>query len=238
VTIAFTSVASRGDGKDDVREDERAVVSVRPRVCVVDSGHEPVYEHLDECAIDVMAVVPRLSDVDPALLRNFDIVLIGCNDSLLLNRGFERRASRLASLTRLVGVAAQPAPETLAHAARLGFRGFLAREVSPPAFARTLDAVLDGDVAFPRAAFAALAGLLRVSAFAPSRGKGASLTEREGQVVALIAAGAHDREIAQRLRISLSTVQKHVQNAMRRTKAKTRSELVASARRSSRRAAR
>jgi len=59
-----------------------------------------------------------------------------------------------------------------------------------------------------------------------------SLTPRQQQIVDLIAQGATDREIAARLRISESTAHKHVQNALRRSKTKTRSQLVAVARQS------
>jgi non-specific serine/threonine protein kinase len=57
-----------------------------------------------------------------------------------------------------------------------------------------------------------------------------ALTPRQEQIVELIAQGATDREIAGVLQISQSTAHKHVQNALRRLNAKTRSQLVASAR--------
>jgi DNA-binding NarL/FixJ family response regulator len=229
VSLVYMPGAKRSEAKEGVRARQNETRERRrPRVCVIESAHVPAYERLDECAIDVMAIVPKLSDADPALLRNFDIVLLGCSDALLLNQAFERRARRLAVLTKVVGVAARPAPESLAHAARVGFRGFVAREVPPAALDRTFDAVLRGEIAFPRAAFTPLANAARGAAFA--RGGEALLTERQQQILALIAAGAHDREIGERLHISNSTVEKHVQNALRRTGTRTRSELVASIR--------
>ncbi|MGH2500011.1 MAG: response regulator transcription factor, partial [Candidatus Limnocylindria bacterium] len=69
--------------------------------------------------------------------------------------------------------------------------------------------------------------------FAPAGAADASaakLTPRQRQIVNLIAMGATDREIADLLHISRSTAHKHVQNALRRTHTKTRSQLAASTR--------
>ena len=204
-------------------------VTRRPRVCVVDSRDSgPAYDRLDECDLDVMAVLPRLSEVDLPLLRSFDVVILGCSDSMLLNANFERRATRVAQLTRLFGVAPDPAPDALARAARIGFHGFVAREVSPPAFQRSIAAVLNGEIAFPRSAIAGLLRLVRRPHVKSAESNNVLLTPRQLQVVDLIARGANDREIAGRLRISQSTVHKHVQNALKRTRAKTRSQLAAS----------
>jgi non-specific serine/threonine protein kinase len=74
-------------------------------------------------------------------------------------------------------------------------------------------------------------GLLRLigepRAAMPGGAGVATLTPRQQEIVDLIAQGATDREIASRLRISQSTAHKHVQNALRRLGARTRSQLVA-----------
>src|SRR5205807_3720014 len=54
----------------------------------------------------------------------------------------------------------------------------------------------------------------------------ANLTEREDEILRLIARGARDREIAQQLFISESTVKKHVQNVLRKLHARNRVEAV------------
>ncbi|TMD59688.1 MAG: response regulator transcription factor [Chloroflexi bacterium] len=210
-------------------DDERSIPPRRPRVCVVDSQLSvPAYDRLDECHLDVMAVLPRISEVEIALLRGFDVVILGCTESMLLNRNFERRATRIAQLTRLVGVAPNPTPDALARAARIGFHGFVAREVSPRAFDRSILAAIAGELAFPRAVIAALLRLIRRSRVNPADADGAiPVTARQRQVIDLIARGANDREIADELRISQSTVHKHVQNALKRTSTKTRSQLAA-----------
>lgn len=214
-----------------VTDDERALIVLerRPRACVVDSGgNGPAYDRLDECAIDVMAVVPRLSDVDLPILGTFDVVIIGCTETMLSTPSVERSVGRISEFTRLVGVASRPDPELAALAARIGFHGFVAREVAPDAFERAIKAVILGEMAFPRTAMSAVIRLIRRAyTRLPKAEHENELTPRQREIVNLIARGASDREIADKLQISPSTVHKHVQNALRRTKTKTRSHLTA-----------
>jgi DNA-binding NarL/FixJ family response regulator len=53
------------------------------------------------------------------------------------------------------------------------------------------------------------------------------LTPREQEVLELIALGSRDREIAERLIVTESTVKKHVQNILRKLHARNRTEAVA-----------
>ncbi len=212
-------------------DDARAltVLERRPRVCVVDSGaNGPAYDRIDELAIDVMAVIPRLTEVDVPILGNFDLVIVGCSEAMLANPTVERSVARIAQFTRLMGVAPAPDPDLAAKAARMGFHGFVAREVAPQAFERAIAAVLKGEMAFPRTAMSAVIRLIqRAYMRLPRADRDIELTPRQRQIVELIAKGANDREIADSLRISPSTVHKHVQNALKRTKTKTRSHLAA-----------
>jgi DNA-binding NarL/FixJ family response regulator len=203
--------------------------AVRPRVCVVDSRVDgPAYGRLDECDLEIMAVLPRLGEVSLPMVRTFDLIIVGCNESLLQNPAFERRVSEVVQYTRLLGVAPNPSPEVVAHAARVGFHGFVAREVEPDAFTRAVNAVIRGELAFPRGALVAVVRLFRRAyRRSPKTERGSELTARQRQIVELIAQGANDREIADALQISQSTVHKHVQNALKRTKTRTRSHLAA-----------
>jgi DNA-binding NarL/FixJ family response regulator len=196
---------------------------------VVDSvPASPAYDRLDELPIDVMAVLPRLSDVDLPMLESFDLVIVGCTDALLASPSFQKTVARISQHTRLFGVAPMPYPELAAQAARIGFHGFVAREVSPDAFDRALSAVMNGELAFPRTAMSAVIRLIRKAYLRlPKADADAGLTPRQREIVDMLARGASDREIAEALRISPSTVHKHVQNALKRTKTKTRSHLAA-----------
>ena len=200
------------------------------RVCVVDSPQlGPAYERLDECAFDVMAVVPSVDQVSVGLLDEYDAVLIGCTAAELEDPTFQSQVLRLVRVRPAVAVV--PSGTDAATAAKLGFHGLVHRDVSPDALTRTLRAAVNGEYAFPRSAVAALFRMLALLPISVSGTDDAvPLTPRQQQIVDLIAQGATDREIAARLRISESTAHKHVQNALRRSKTKTRSQLVAVAR--------
>jgi PAS domain S-box-containing protein len=63
----------------------------------------------------------------------------------------------------------------------------------------------------------------------PSQPEPAQLTEREREVVRLVAQGRTGPEIADELHIAHDTVRRHVQNAMTKTGARSRAHLVAKA---------
>ena len=76
------------------------------------------------------------------------------------------------------------------------------------------DGLIGGDGESPRAAAATTADLVT-----------AALSPREVEVVLLVAGGATNDEIAARLFISPRTVQSHVDNSMRKTSVRNRTEL-------------
>jgi DNA-binding NarL/FixJ family response regulator len=221
----FTEVAPALTGRPS-----QLVTVARPalRVCVVDSKEiGPAYERLDECDLEVVAALPSIDETNRQLIRECEVVLVGCTEKMLLSPSFQGRALEAAQSARVVAVVPQPGPELAAYAARAGFHGFVAREVAPQALQRTVEAAVRGEMAFPRSAVASLARLLwRFGSSRHAADLHAALTPRQRQVVELIAQGATDREIANVLKISESTAHKHVQNALRRAHARTRSELV------------
>ena len=199
-------------------------------LCVVDSPDlGAAYPRLNECALDVMALVPSIEQVSPALLNEYDAVLIGCSASELEDPTFQAHVARLVRI--IPAIAVVPIGADPSTAAKIGFHGLVQRDVSPEALTRTVRAVSQGEIAFPRAAVTGLFKLLSLLPLSITRGdQPVALTPRQHQIVDLIAQGATDREIAAHLRISESTAHKHVQNALRRSKTKTRSQLVAVAR--------
>ena len=119
------------------------------RVCVVDSPElGRAYPRLAECAIECMAVVPSIDEVDPRLLVEHEAVLVACSDHELADPSFQLSAARIAR--QLPTIALVTAGADAGIAARLGFRGLLDRDVSPAALERTVRAVLSGELAFPR----------------------------------------------------------------------------------------
>ncbi len=199
------------------------------RVVVVDSARSgTAYPRLMECAdVEVIGQVPWLDArfLPPDFVKDANVVIVGLDAAELSDPDLQTQLLRLARRASVTAVVSGPLDAELI--AQLGVRGLVSRDVEPAAIGRVVHAVSAGEIAFPRSALAALLQLIGRLPL-PLRGSTASpLTPRQREVVALIAAGATDREVALRLRISESTAHKHVQNALRRSRAKTRSQLVA-----------
>jgi two-component system NarL family response regulator len=124
----------------------------------------------------------------------------------------------------------------LFEALRVGAVGFLSKSLSPDALARALRGFKRGE-SLPMSSDVAqkvlgyfkgtLAEPQPPSAAAQQAETETSLTPREQGVLELIALGARDREIAERLVVTESTVKKHVQNILRKLHARNRAEAVA-----------
>ena len=106
------------------------------------------------------------------------------------------------------------------HAGALGYLDIAADD---EAVTRTLRGALRGEAAFARSV---LGVWLQYQRHPELPTMAARLTERQRQVVQLIASGSTDREIAVRLGIRQATAQKHVANTLRRLQVRNRAEAV------------
>ncbi|GIH70240.1 response regulator [Sphaerimonospora thailandensis] len=111
----------------------------------------------------------------------------------------------------------------VALAMRAGAAGFLYKDVDPAALVQAIRAVHGGQVLLaPEAAAAVLTppGTTGVARHGPvpdgsaSDDRGAALTEREREVLKLIAGGHSNREIARELVVAEKTVKTHVSNVL------------------------
>ncbi|MGC5009470.1 response regulator [Streptosporangium sp. DT93] len=115
-------------------------------------------------------------------------------------------------------------PGGVAPAIRAGAAGFLYKDVEPAALVQAIRAVHGGQVLLaPEAAEAMLSGAGPLPAPGAGRtgerrderdGPVAPLTDREREVLALIASGHSNREIARRLTVAEKTVKTHVSNVL------------------------
>ncbi len=110
-----------------------------------------------------------------------------------------------------------PAHEEIAEFVNAGVAGFILKDATFEDFVGTIRSVADGARVLP----APMTGTLfsQIADVAVRRGRKAALeavrmTHREREVIALIAAGLSNKEIAQRLNIAADTAKSHVRNVM------------------------
>jgi DNA-binding NarL/FixJ family response regulator len=128
--------------------------------------------------------------------------------------------------TRVLVLSASGEPDDVLEAVKAGATGYLVKSASS---AELLDAVQRTAVGEP-VFTAGLAGLVlgefrRMAAIGPVEDD-VKLTERETEVLRLVAKGLTYKQIAERLFLSHRTVQNHVQNTLNKLQLHTRYELV------------
>ena len=130
--------------------------------------------------------------------------------------------------TRFLALSVSDAAEDVIRVIRAGARGYVTKSISPPQLVDAIARVHQGDAVFsPR-----LAGFV-LDAFAGEVPEGVTdtdpeldrLSSREQEVLRHIARGYTYREIAERLFISIKTVESHVSAVLRKLQLSNRHEL-------------
>jgi len=124
--------------------------------------------------------------------------------------------------------------ESVFAALRAGASGFLVKDVEPDDLLHAVRVVARGDALLsPSVTRAVIAQFTSSAPAAPAAGSGrpappglAALTEREREVVCLVATGLSNEEIAARLTVSPLTVKTHVSRSMTKLYARDRAQLV------------
>ncbi|NUP62727.1 MAG: response regulator transcription factor [Nonomuraea sp.] len=136
-----------------------------------------------------------------------DVLLLDLKMPVLDGLGALERLT--GSATRVVVLTSVSDRSDVGPAMRAGASGFLYKDVDPSALVQAVRSVHNGQVLLaPEAAEAMLA------AAAPAAPSPSPLTEREREVLALIAAGRSNREIARSLAVAEKTVKTHVSNVL------------------------
>jgi DNA-binding NarL/FixJ family response regulator len=181
-------------------------------------------------------VVGEAGDVESAVAeivaRQPDVVLLDVH--LPGGGGVEilRRLATVAPDTRCLALSVSDDPEDVIAVIRAGARGYVTKTISGAELADAIRRVQEGDAVFsPRLAgfvldaFAGGSGAGRRAETAPVDDQLDQLTAREREVLRHIARGYLYKEIAQRLGISVKTVEAHVSAVLRKLQLSTRHEL-------------
>ena len=165
-------------------------------------------------------VVAEADDVDAAVAAadgaSLDVALV---DVALPGAGVDAgaRLARLRPGMRLVMLTERPHDDELLAAVLAGASVYLAKHMRPERLPDVVRGVLAGEVALPRRHSQRLLDELRrrtARRSAISARSTAPLTDREWEVLELIADGCTTGEMARRLRISEVTVRRHVSTLM------------------------
>jgi len=124
-----------------------------------------------------------------------------------------RRLVTLHPSLRVIVLSAAPGGDELLEAVLAGASGYLAKDMSMKRLPHTIRGVLAGEVALPRLYADRLLAELRRRDAAQQRVAaltGATLTDREWEVLQLLGDGASTADMAHRLRISQVTARRHI----------------------------
>lgn len=181
---------------------------------------------------DDIQVVGEASTADEALLLapslQPDVLLLDLNlpgtSGLSLLREL---APRLPS-TKVVMLTISDDRRDLLDAVRNGAAGYLTKDLSPDALQRAVRGIRSGDLAMSRAMAAEVIQHLATATNRPSgtdaSGSLPGVSPREEEVLALLADGLTDREIADRLGISPRTVETHVGSLLNKLGVRNRAQ--------------
>jgi DNA-binding NarL/FixJ family response regulator len=184
-------------------------------------------------AQDEIEVVGEAADGDEAVAvtrrERPDVVLMDIRmpgaDGLAATRAID--ADPTLDAVRVVILTTFELDEYVFEALRAGASGFLVKDTEPTELLRAVRAVAAGDALLSPSVTRRL-----IEAFATTAGDARAdvrldlLTNREREVMTLVAAGLTNDEIAERLFVSTATAKTHVNRAMTKLGARDRAQLV------------
>ena len=134
---------------------------------------------------------------------------------------------------RVVVLTTYETDETVFEALRAGASGFLLKDVAPGELLAAIRLVASGEALLtPGATRRLIEAFVRVPGVAVTGSAVNGLTERERDVLRLVAAGLSNAEIAQELVVSGATVKTHISHLLHKLDARDRAQLVVIAYRS------
>ena len=200
--------------------DDQELVRAGLRVLVESA---PDFEVVGEAA-DGAAAITLAAETAPDVIL-MDIRMPGV-DGIEATR--EIVATRAGDRPRIIVLTTFGTDEYVYEALRAGASGFLLKDAGPARLFDAIRVVEKGDAlldpSVTRRLIAEFTARPEVRRAHPAELDG--LTEREREVLTLVAEGPSNDEIAERLVVSLSTAKKHVSNVMMKLPARDRAQLV------------
>jgi DNA-binding NarL/FixJ family response regulator len=173
-------------------------------------------------AADVDEAVAAIAEHRPDVVL-LDVHLPGGGGAEVMRRMSPAMA---ADGPRFLALSVSDAAEDVIGTIRAGARGYVTKTITGPELVDAIRRVSEGDAVFsPRLAgfvLDAFAGTIEISAVDEDLDR---LTEREREVMRLIARGYAYKEVARELFISIKTVETHMSSVLRKLQLSSRHEL-------------
>ncbi|TDC86986.1 response regulator transcription factor [Nonomuraea deserti] len=200
------------------------------RVMVVDDHpmwRDGISRDLAEAGYDVVATVGegRQAARVAGTVRP-DLVVLDLRLPDMPGHEVAAKLSGLEPPPRVLVLSASAEQDDVLEAIKAGASGYLVKSASREEFLDAVRRTAEGDAVFTPGLAGLLLGEYRRLAAQPAPAEGPRLTERETQVLRLVAKGLSYKQIAERLVLSHRTVQNHVQNTLGKLQLHNRVELV------------
>ncbi len=198
-------------------------------VMVVDDHpiwRDGVARDLAERGFDVRATAGDASSaVRIARAVRPDVVLMDLNLGVESGVDATRQITGELTGTRVLVLSASGEHDDVLEAVKAGASGYLVKSASAEELVAAVRRTSAGDAVFTAGLAGLVLGEYRRMASTPEGGGAPRLTDRETEVLRLVAKGLTARQIADRLMLSHRTVENHVQSTLRKLQLHNRVEL-------------
>ncbi len=207
------------------------------RIRIVVADDHPVYRDglraLIERSPDLELVGEAATGTDAVLLSATtgpDIVLMDLRMPEMSGIEATRRILAARAETRILVLTMSEDDDSLFAAMRSGARGYLPKDSDSADLVRAIRAVAGGDVIFGESIAARLQAFFAAGPGRQAAAPFPELTDREDEVLELIARGRSNGEIARDLGITDKTVRNHVANVFNKLRVADRAQAIVRAR--------
>lgn len=176
--------------------------------------------------VEVLHAATLPEAVKKAAEAPFDLVLLDINMPGMNRVAGVEAMRRALPQVPIVVVSGQITPDTVMDALKAGAAGFIPKTMAGKAMLNAIRLVLSGERYIPRLVLEGAAAPAEGSAHPVGEGGTAALSRREREVLALLASGLSNKEIARRLQVETVTVAVHLSSVYRKLGAANRTQAV------------